>query len=84
MSSDIALPRNPQGRLYHLNCGAGDLAPYIFTCGDPARAARIARRFDRIDVKRRNREFVTYTGAYKGIQEYKERKEYKIKETSLT
>ena len=67
MPSDIALPRNARGRFYHLDCGPGDLAPYILTCGDPARAGKIARCFDRVEVKRKNREFVTFTGSYKNI-----------------
>lgn len=61
------VPLNDQGRYYHLDCGPGDLAPYILTCGDPARARRIARYFDRVEVRRRNREFVTLTGRYRGI-----------------
>lgn len=65
--ADSELPRNAQGRFYHLNCGPGDLAPYILTCGDPARAGKIARYFDTVNVRRRNREFHTYTGCYKKI-----------------
>ncbi|MCL4502627.1 MAG: nucleoside phosphorylase [Deltaproteobacteria bacterium] len=65
--TDVDLPKNRQGRFYHLNCGEGDLAPYILTCGDPDRARRIAKYFDRVDVTRRNREFLTYTGSYHGI-----------------
>ena len=65
--TDVDLPKNRQGRYYHLNCGPGDLAPYILTCGDPDRARRVARSFDRVEVKRRNREFLTYTGSYHGI-----------------
>jgi uridine phosphorylase len=67
MPHDIALPKNAHGRFYHLDCGPGDLASYIFTCGDPTRAAQIARRFDRVQVRRRNREFVTFTGTYQKI-----------------
>jgi len=67
MSSDFDLPRNAQGRCYHLNCGPGDLAPYILTCGDPARVRKIARYFDQVFVRRHNREFLTYTGVYHGI-----------------
>lgn len=65
---DVDLPKNRQGRYYHINCGSGDLAPYILTCGDPDRARRIAKFFDSIDVTRRNREFLTYTGSYHGIR----------------
>jgi uridine phosphorylase len=66
---DIAspIPKNPQGRFYHIDCAPGELAPYILTCGDPARAQRIARYFDRVDLRRKNREFLTYTGSYKSI-----------------
>ena len=67
MTIDVDLPKNRQGRYYHINCGEGDLAPYILTCGDPDRARKIAKSFDRVAVKRRNREFVTYTGTYHDI-----------------
>ena len=65
---DVDLPKNRQGRYYHINCGPGDLAPYILTCGDPDRARRIARAFDRVELRRKNREFLTYTGSYQGIR----------------
>ena len=58
---------NARGRYYHIDCGPGDLAPYILTCGDPARVRRIARRFDRVAVRRRHREFFTITGTYQGV-----------------
>ncbi len=64
---DVDLPKNRQDRYYHLNCGPGDLAPYILTCGDPDRARRIARFFDRVTLRRKNREFLTYTGLYHGL-----------------
>jgi uridine phosphorylase len=58
---------NAQGRFYHINCGPGDLAPYILTCGHPQRAQKIARSLDRVRIKRSHREFLTFTGAYKNI-----------------
>ena len=61
------IPKNARGRFYHLDCAPGELAPYILTCGDPDRARRIARRLTRVDMRRKNREFLTYTGAYKNI-----------------
>lgn len=67
MAIDVNLPKNRQGRYYHLNCGPGDLAPYILTCGDPDRARRVARSFDRVELRRKNREFLTYTGYYHDI-----------------
>ena len=67
MDISSSIPKNAQGRFYHIDCGPGDLAPYILTCGDPDRARRIARRLDRVDLRRHNREFLTYTGSYKNI-----------------
>ena len=61
------LPLNEQGRYYHLDCGPGDLAPYVLTCGDPGRARRLARLLDRLTVRRRYREFLTFTGEYHRI-----------------
>lgn len=57
------LPLNEHGRYYHLDCGPGDIAPYVLTCGDPARARRLARLLDQIKIRRR-REFLTFTGKY--------------------
>jgi len=72
--SDIPFPRptldlavNERGRCYHLDCGPGDFAPYVLTCGDPGRVRRLARRLDQVRLRRRGREFLTITGAYRGI-----------------
>jgi len=67
MGNSSSIPKNAQGRFYHIDCAPGDLAPYILTCGDPDRARRIARFFDRVEMRRKNREFLTYTGVYKNI-----------------
>jgi uridine phosphorylase len=67
MDISSAIPKNARGRFYHLDCAPGELAPYILTCGDPARAQRIARRLTRVDMRRHNREFLTYTGIYQDI-----------------
>ena len=61
------IPKNARGRFYHLDCAPGELAPYILTCGDPDRVRKIARRFTRVDMRRKNREFLTYTGIYQDI-----------------
>jgi len=61
------LPLNEQGRHYHLNCGPGDVAPYVLTCGDSSRARRLARLLERIKVRRRGREFSTVTGEFRQI-----------------
>jgi len=67
MDISSPMPKNARGRFYHLDCAPGDLAPYILTCGDPFRAQRIARRLSRVDMRRKNREFLTYTGIYQHI-----------------
>ena len=56
------------GRQYHIGLRRGDVAPFILTVGDPARARRIARRFDAVTLpESQNREFVTVSGIYRGI-----------------
>jgi len=61
------VPKNARGRFYHLDCAPGELAPYILTCGDPFRARMITRMLTRVDMRRQNREFLTYTGSYRHI-----------------
>ena len=54
-------------RLYHLGIKKGDLAQNIFIVGDPARAIRVSKEFDTVDREISNREYLTFTGTYKGI-----------------
>lgn len=54
------------GKQYHVGTAPGDVAERILLVGDPARAEKVASRFDSIDVRRANREYVTITGVYKG------------------
>jgi uridine phosphorylase len=67
MDITFPIPKNARGRFYHLDCAPGELAPYILTCGDPDRARAIARRLTRVAMRRKNREFLTYTGVYQDI-----------------
>jgi uridine phosphorylase len=60
----VALPVGE--RQYHIGLGPGDLAEYILLPGDPDRTSRIATRLDSIELERRNREFATVTGSYRG------------------
>lgn len=55
------------GRQYHIGLQAGELAEYVLLAGDPGRPARVAERFESIDVERTSREIVTYTGRYRGM-----------------
>jgi uridine phosphorylase len=54
------------GKQYHVGAGPGDVAPRILLVGDPARARKVAARFERIHVERTNREYVTITGDWHG------------------
>ena len=60
----VALP--PGERQYHIGLGPGELADYILLPGDPDRTARIASRFDGVELERRHREFASATGTYRG------------------
>ncbi len=63
----IEPPKNEHGRYYHIDCGPGDVNPYVITCGHPDRARMIADMFDDVLLERSNREFRTYSGIYRGI-----------------
>ena len=54
-------------RLYHLGIKKGDIADNVFIVGDPARAIRVSKEFDTIESEISNREYLTFTGTYKGI-----------------
>lgn len=53
---------NPDGSIYHLNLLPEDIADTIFLVGDPDRVEEVSRYFDRIEIKKQKREFVTHTG----------------------
>ncbi|OGT67013.1 MAG: phosphorylase [Gammaproteobacteria bacterium RIFCSPLOWO2_02_FULL_38_11] len=60
--SETDLILNPDGSIYHLNLLPGDLATTIITVGDPDRVEQISHYFDRVELKKQKREFVTHTG----------------------
>jgi uridine phosphorylase len=51
---------------YHIQLSAGDVAPYVLLPGDPGRVAKVAALWDEAHKVSENREYVTYTGVYKG------------------
>lgn len=53
---------NSRGAIYHLDVRPEELATNIITVGDPDRVSEVSKYFDRIEVKRQHREFVTHTG----------------------
>ena len=64
MASEIVVN---DGKVLHLGLAEGQLAENVFLVGDPARAARVSKRFDAIQHEVRNREYVTFTGKYRGV-----------------
>ena len=44
----------------------GDVAPYVLLPGDPKRVEKVASYWDEAKLVADNREYVTYTGTYKG------------------
>jgi uridine phosphorylase len=52
--------------LKHVRCKKGDVAPFVITPGDPARVKRIAEKMDSAEFISDNREYMVYTGSYKG------------------
>jgi uridine phosphorylase len=53
---------NSRGAVYHLDVRPEELAHTIITVGDPDRVPAVSKHFDKIEVKRQHREFVTHTG----------------------
>lgn len=52
---------------YHIQCREGDVAPYVLLPGDPGRVAVVAAHWTEAHKVAQNREYVTYTGSYKGV-----------------
>ncbi len=60
--SEADLIINPDGSIYHLNLLPEDIADTVITVGDPDRVSAITKYFDRIEIKKGKREFLTHTG----------------------
>ena len=57
---------NDEGAVYHLALHPDELADDVILVGDPGRVDTIASRFEKIEVKRQNRELWSRTGYYNG------------------
>ena len=53
---------NADGSVYHLHLRPEDVADTIIAVGDPDRVEKVSKYFDRIELVRQKREFVTHTG----------------------
>ncbi|MCJ0743242.1 nucleoside phosphorylase [Pedobacter montanisoli] len=60
--SEADLVINPDGSVYHLNLLPEDIADTIITVGDLDRVPEVSKYFDKIEVKKGKREFITHTG----------------------
>ena len=55
-----------ENKIYHLNLSKDEIADDIILVGDPDRVSVISNKFDHIEHKIQNREFVTHTGILNG------------------
>lgn len=52
---------------YHIRLKEGEVAPYVLLPGDPGRVAAVAAVWDEAHKVAENREYVTWTGVYRGV-----------------
>ncbi len=64
--AESELVLNPDGSIYHLKLHPNQIASDIIVVGDPKRVKLISDKFDFIDHRIENREFITHTGEYNG------------------
>lgn len=60
-------PTDEQGKQYHIQCGAGEVARHVILPGDPKRVGKIAAMWDSGKLIADYREHVTYTGKIKDL-----------------
>jgi len=53
---------NSRGAVYHIDLRPEELAHNIIIVGDPDRVGMVSKYFDKVEVKRQHREFVSHTG----------------------
>ncbi len=63
---DTELILNEENKIYHLNLSKDQIANNILLVGDPSRVEMISNKFNHIEYKVHNREFITHTGYIKG------------------
>ena len=59
--------RLKDGRMPHILLKERDVAPYVLTPGPPERAQRASELLDKAAKKMFHREYLTFTGRYKGV-----------------
>jgi uridine phosphorylase len=53
---------NARGAIYHVDLRPEELAQNIIVVGDPDRVGMVSKYFDKVEVTRQHREFVSHTG----------------------
>jgi uridine phosphorylase len=53
---------NERGAVYHLDLRPDEIGGTVITVGDPDRVKEVSKYFDRIELKRQHREFISHTG----------------------
>ena len=64
--AETELILTPENKIYHLNLSKDEIANDIILVGDPDRVCVISNKFESIEHKIQNREFVTHTGILNG------------------
>ncbi len=62
-----SVPVDEKGMQYHLMVKPGDVSRYVLLPGDPGRVLRIAKYWDEKWKVAEHREYLTYSGKYKGV-----------------
>lgn len=57
---------NADQSIYHLNILTEDIADTVILVGDQNRVEKVSRYFDRVEVEKQRREFITHTGTLNG------------------
>jgi uridine phosphorylase len=57
---------NSDNSVYHLNLRPEEVSETIINVGDPDRVGMVSKFFQKIEIRKQKREFVTHTGVYKG------------------
>ncbi len=53
---------NNRGAVYHIDLRPDELGDTVVTVGDPDRVKEVSKYFDKIEIKRQHREFISQTG----------------------
>jgi len=61
-------PLDEKGRQYHIGIKEGEISRFVLLPGDPDRVKKIAESWEEAHLVSEHREYLTYTGKYKGVK----------------